>query len=165
MALVSCRECGEEVSTGATTCPHCGVAEPAPGLPEGTAPHGGPWDDWIRFRLRSEAPELVARKVAEHGPSYDAALRAVQQEQEQIDSRQRRKQKQARQTVDQAKSDMTAGCLGLLLGPVGLWYKRNWAAGFAWLVMAILLGVVSGGLLAPVLWLGMAIHAYQAEPQ
>jgi hypothetical protein len=38
--------------------------------------------------------------------------------------------------------------VGLLLGPVGLWYKGQWAAGFAWLVMAILFGIMSGGCLA-----------------
>lgn len=63
------------------------------------------------------------------------------------------------------KSDTMAGCLGLLLGPVGLWYKGHWPAGFAWLVMALLLGALSGGWLAPVLWIGMAVHAALAEPQ
>lgn len=29
MALVPCRECGQQVSTEAKTCPHCGVADPA----------------------------------------------------------------------------------------------------------------------------------------
>lgn len=28
MALKPCRECGKEVSTEATTCPHCGVSQP-----------------------------------------------------------------------------------------------------------------------------------------
>jgi hypothetical protein len=34
MALVKCRECGNEVSTEATACPHCGVKSPAkePGM-------------------------------------------------------------------------------------------------------------------------------------
>ena len=63
------------------------------------------------------------------------------------------------------KSDTAAGCLGLFLGPVGLWYKGHWAAGFAWLAMAIVLGLASGGWLAPVCWIGMAIHAASAEPR
>ena len=29
MALVKCRECGEEVSDEAITCPHCGVNNPS----------------------------------------------------------------------------------------------------------------------------------------
>src|SRR5690349_15636065 len=29
MALVSCRECGRQVSTEASTCPHCGVPGPS----------------------------------------------------------------------------------------------------------------------------------------
>jgi hypothetical protein len=63
------------------------------------------------------------------------------------------------------KSNAAAGCLGLLLGPVGLWYKGHWAAGFAWLAMAIVFGVASGGWLAPVFWIGMAIHAAVAKPK
>lgn len=63
------------------------------------------------------------------------------------------------------KSNLAAGCLGLLLGPVGLWYKGHWAAGFAWLAMAVLLGIASGGWLAPVFWVGMAIHAAVAKPK
>ena len=63
------------------------------------------------------------------------------------------------------KSDLAAGCLGFLLGPVGLWYKGHWAAGFAWLAMAIIFGVASGGLLAPVFWIGMGVHAAVAKPK
>lgn len=61
------------------------------------------------------------------------------------------------------KDNTTAGCLGLVLGPVGLWYKGQWAAGFAWLAMTILLGVATGGLAAPFCWIGMAIHAAMAD--
>ncbi len=61
------------------------------------------------------------------------------------------------------KSSATAGCLGFLLGPVGLWYKGHWAAGFAWLVMAMIIGGASGGLLFPFFWIGMAVHAAAAE--
>lgn len=47
MALVRCRECGREVSTEATACPHCGVPDPAPGpdsplAPRSAATGGGP---------------------------------------------------------------------------------------------------------------------------
>ncbi len=63
------------------------------------------------------------------------------------------------------KSDAAAGCLGLLLGPVGLWYKGHWAAGFAWLAMALLIGILTGGWLAPVFWIGMAAHAACAKPK
>ena len=34
MARARCRECGKEVSTEATTCPHCGCPAPAPTAPE-----------------------------------------------------------------------------------------------------------------------------------
>ena len=63
------------------------------------------------------------------------------------------------------KSNALAGCLGLLLGPVGLWYKGHWAAGFAWLAMAVVFVIASGGWLAPVFWIGMAIHAGVAKPR
>ena len=61
------------------------------------------------------------------------------------------------------KSNLAAGCLGLLLGPVGLWYKGRWAAGFAWLVMTLILGSVTLGIAVPFCWLGMAVHAVAAE--
>jgi hypothetical protein len=62
-------------------------------------------------------------------------------------------------------SDLLAGFLGLFLGPVGLWYKGNWAAGFAWLTMGILLSIPTGGLAAPFFWIGMMIHAVAAKPK
>lgn len=63
------------------------------------------------------------------------------------------------------KSDLAAGCLGILLGPVGLWYKGHWAAGFAWLAMGIIFGILTSGIAAPVFWVGMAIHAATAKPR
>lgn len=63
------------------------------------------------------------------------------------------------------KSNALAGCLGLVLGPVGLWYKGHWAAGFAWLAMAIVVGAATAGWAAPIFWVGMAIHAAAAEPK
>jgi len=61
------------------------------------------------------------------------------------------------------KSNGLAFFLGIFLGPVGLWYKGNWAAGFAWLVMTFVIGLASSGILAPFMWIGMAIHAAAAE--
>ncbi|MFQ5744824.1 MAG: hypothetical protein ACE5HV_14730 [Acidobacteriota bacterium] len=63
------------------------------------------------------------------------------------------------------KSNGLAFLLGLLLGPVGLWYKGHWAAGFAWLVMGIIVGAATFLIAAPVFWIGMAIHAAVAEPR
>lgn len=34
MAVVRCRECGQEVSTEAAVCPHCGVPHPAAAAPD-----------------------------------------------------------------------------------------------------------------------------------
>jgi hypothetical protein len=62
------------------------------------------------------------------------------------------------------KSDATAGCLGLLLGPVGLWYKGHFAAGFGWLVMVLIFGIIFPPL-APLLWLGMGAHAAGVQPK
>ncbi len=39
MALAPCRECGKEVSTEATACPHCGA--PRPPVPSPSTPLGG----------------------------------------------------------------------------------------------------------------------------
>lgn len=65
-------------------------------------------------------------------------------------------------------SDALAGCLGLFLGPVGLWYKGLWGAGFAWFTMILIVTISTGGfgiLLAPIFWLGMTIHALLAKPK
>lgn len=67
---------------------------------------------------------------------------------------------------DPPHSNGLAGCLGFFLGPVGLWYKGHWAAGFAWLTMGILAILGTGGLgilLAPFFWVGMGLHAYLAK--
>lgn len=61
------------------------------------------------------------------------------------------------------RSSLAAGCLALALGPVGLWYKGQWAAGFAWLVMTVLLSAATGLIAAPFCWLGMAVHAIMAD--
>jgi hypothetical protein len=66
------------------------------------------------------------------------------------------------------KSNLLAGCLGFFLGPVGLWYKGQWAAGFAWIMMIILIMLGTGGLavlFAPFFWVGMAVHAAVARPK
>jgi hypothetical protein len=62
-------------------------------------------------------------------------------------------------------NNIIAGILGLFLGPVGLWYKGKWAAGFAWLAMGFLTALTGVGLvLMPFFWIGMAIHAFVAAP-
>jgi hypothetical protein len=63
------------------------------------------------------------------------------------------------------KSDGMAGCLGLLLGPVGLWYKGCYGAGFAWLIFAIIFAVATSGISIPFFWIGMAAHAAWAKPK
>jgi hypothetical protein len=65
-------------------------------------------------------------------------------------------------------SSLIAFFLGLLLGPVGLWYKGRYAAGFAWVFMCVIICVptgILGLLLAPIFWLCMAIHAAVAKPK
>jgi len=63
------------------------------------------------------------------------------------------------------KSNALAFLFGLLLGPVGLWYKGHWAAGFAWLVMGMIVSAATLLLAAPLFWIGMALHAAVAEPR
>lgn len=63
------------------------------------------------------------------------------------------------------KSNAIAGTLGCLFGPVGLWYKGHWAAGFAWLVMGFVLCIALTPIVAPLLWIGMTVHAAVATPK
>lgn len=145
MALVECRECGREVSTEATACPHCGV--PSPG---------------VTGDLREESCSECGRTIV---ATYEGPCPHCGMEYPFLDSLggRDRKSSSSNRSHQSEKPDNTAGCLGLLLGPVGLWYKGQWAAGFAWLVIAIIGTAGSGGILAPLFWIGMAIHAYKAD--
>jgi len=63
-------------------------------------------------------------------------------------------------------SDGTAVLLAIFFGVVGLWYKGQWAAGFAWIVGAILFFIMTGGLgliFLPVFWIGIIVHAGVAK--
>ena len=67
------------------------------------------------------------------------------------------------------KSDGLAFVLGFFFGPVGLWYKRRWLAGWLWLLVFAIGIIVFGPLLdvSPP-WIGvpinlaMAFHASEA---
>ena len=61
------------------------------------------------------------------------------------------------------KSSFVAFLLGVFLGPVGLWYKGHWGAGFAWLLMFFLTGIASLGVGFIICYVGMVIHATVAH--
>jgi hypothetical protein len=55
----------------------------------------------------------------------------------------------------------------LFFGPLGPWYTGHWAEGFAWLAMIVIVALATGGVgivLAPIVWIGMIIHAIAAKP-
>lgn len=142
MALTECRECGKEVSTEARACPNCGIPRPgAESIIEGDCRGCGRYiqidPDDVCPHCRTEYPLSALLQKEGSSSSGDRG----------------------------EKSDTAAGCLGLFLGPVGLWYKGKWAAGFAWLAMAVVIGGATGGIAAPFFWIGMAIHAYAADAQ
>lgn len=56
-----------------------------------------------------------------------------------------------------------AGWLGLILGPVGFWYKHQWMTGWAWLAILILAAIGTGGILNFFLCIPCAIHAYRVN--
>ncbi len=53
MALKKCRECDGEVSTGAKTCPHCGVDRPA----------GPTAEDWAGFIVLGVVVAQLERSI------------------------------------------------------------------------------------------------------
>jgi hypothetical protein len=70
--------------------------------------------------------------------------------------------------LNRKKDDLLACYLGLLLGPVGLWYKRQWAVGFVWLIIIVVVTTQArevAGLLAPFFCIGMAVHAGFVTPR
>ncbi len=64
-------------------------------------------------------------------------------------------------------SNVMALVLGLLLGPVGLWYKAQWEAGFAWLAFGLVTMNVFEPAIAFIVGLfvlvGSAFHAFAAD--
>ena len=141
MGLIECPDCKRQISDLAPTCPECGRPNedgrpPAP--PSGSVrTHSEPSSKQGAFCTHCGEP---IRAGASRCPHCGGVF-------------------------PPARSNLLAGCLGLLLGPVGLWYKGHWAAGFAWLLIGIILSIASGGLVLPILWIGMALHAAAAEPR
>lgn len=145
MTLKECWECGEGISTAAETCPNCG-APARSGLADHSSGRCRHCGDAIEILSGSPCPECgTEAPLSGHwSKSSKPAARRTELQSE--------------------KSDGLAALLGFFLGPVGLWYKGQWAAGFAWVFGAFVLAAASSGLLAPVAWIGMAMHAYQADP-
>jgi hypothetical protein len=55
----------------------------------------------------------------------------------------------------------------VVFAPLGPWYTGHWAAGFAWLAIIVIVALATGGVgivLAPIVWIGMIIHAIVAKP-
>lgn len=122
MALAPCRECETEVSTEADSCPHCGVRDPVPSLPSGKAPHGGPWDDWVKFQLRKRSPEQVLEVLVKHGAHEEAARSVVQEYEQEVQVQQRRvakREKGRRKRWFGAAFSHVSGVVGLFLIVLG----------------------------------------------
>lgn len=150
-----CPYCGEAIQQTAKKCKHCGEwLDPA--MRPGAVPDSQPAKD---APFSFDAP-------AGAGDDHDyAGTRTCPFCKQQIPSGAIKCQHCGEFLAAPKKSDFLAGCLGLLLGPVGLWYKGHWAAGFAWLVMGIIAGFATGFIAAPIFWIGMAIHAAVATPK
>ena len=95
-------------------------------------------------------------------------MRRILSRDEKSELEQLRREKQERAGAAQSQEDpwddVFAGFLAFFIGPVGLWYKQKWAAGFAWLAMTLLLALTGiGCFVVPFCWLGMIVHAAAAE--
>jgi GYF domain 2 len=161
-ALSTCYECGKEINSLDVACPSCGAPFRAaqPSLESTTdfhvareGKHFGPYTEVAaRDYLadgRINADDLCWR------PGMDTWLPA---------SLVLQLAPSGRRTSN--RSDAVAGFLGFFFGPVGLWYKGHWAAGFAWLAMIVIVALAKGGVgivFAPIFWIGMTIHAIVAK--
>lgn len=94
MALKNCRECGQQVSTEAESCPHCGVPSPTcntGAFPEEPPPSGDSWESYVRFKLRAGAtPDEVADALQIHGVPPERGRELAQQQGREIRSQRRR---------------------------------------------------------------------------
>jgi len=176
-ALSTCYECGEEISSLAAACPSCGApltppAATQPSLGSPTATASSALDFHVAREGKRFGPytEVAARNYLADGrvqaddlcwrPGMDTWLPVshVLQPGPSI-------ARPATRTGNQ--SGAVAGLLGFFLGPVGLWYKGRWAAGFAWLAMIVIVALATGGVgivFVPIFWIGMIIHAIVAKP-
>ncbi|HET9366853.1 MAG TPA: GYF domain-containing protein, partial [Candidatus Udaeobacter sp.] len=173
-ALSTCYECGKEISSLDVACPSCGAplraAQPSLGTTTATASTA------LDFHVAREGKrfgpytEVAARNYLADGriqgddlcwrPGMNTWLpvsHVLQLASTVAVSR----------TRTGNRSDAVAGCLGFFFGPVGLWYKGHWAAGFAWLAMIVIVALTTGRVgifFAPIFWIGMIIHAIIAKP-
>jgi hypothetical protein len=77
MALTQCSECGGQVSTGAATCPHCGIASPAqdPERYQGERTYNR-IKGWIWFLVIAAGAVFILR-LAEHRSPPDQEATAA----------------------------------------------------------------------------------------
>lgn len=53
-----------------------------------------------------------------------------------------------------------AAALGILIGPFGYLYVKRFGLCIGWLIFGIILIAITGGIAAPFLWIGWAVHQY-----
>jgi len=170
-----CYECGKEISSLAVACPSCGAPPRGtqPSLGSTTATASSALDFHVAREGKCFGPytEVGAQNYLADGriqpgdlcwrPGMDTWLPVshVLQLAPTI---------AVSGTRTGNQSDAVAGCLGFFFGPVGLWYKGHWAAGFAWLAMIVIALLATGGVgivFASIFWIGMIIHAIVAKPR
>ena len=139
-----CPRCAEPLSNNATECRACKLVIPSalrklaslPTIEMPSPPVASPVPQFITCPFCKEEVRVHAMKC-----------------------------KHCQSMLVEQKSDTVAMLLALVLGPVGLWYKGQWAAGFAWIagvfIVVFAFGVFSL-FVAPMMWLFMAAHAYGA---
>jgi hypothetical protein len=170
-ALSRCYECGTEINSLDAACPTCGApfraAQPSLGSTASSAldfhvaregKHFGPYTEVAARNYladgRIKADDLCWR------PGMDTWLPVAH-------VLQLAPTIAVSETRTNNRSNAVAGFLGFFFGPVGLWYKGHWAAGFAWLAVIVIVALAKGGVgivFAPIFWIGMIIHAIVAKP-
>ncbi len=140
--MITCKHCGEKNPTGAKFCESCGKE-----LKEIISKTKQEKDKKGNLVPCKDCGKLIS-KNAELCPGCGVRLNKTKADYN------------ITRGITTKRSSGTAAVLGILVGPFGYLYVRRFGLCIAWLIFGIILVAITGGIAAPFLWIGWAVHQY-----